>query len=85
MCRIALASLGVHEGADVACGCGHKVLAGGEAIDMPVVFYVDPDLAEDSDLAHVRTITLSYTFFPKGGSRRPVAAVDRAKQPQGKL
>jgi cytochrome c oxidase assembly protein subunit 11 len=33
-----------------------------EKVDMPVVFYVDPAFAKDSDMAHVDTITLSYTF-----------------------
>jgi cytochrome c oxidase assembly protein subunit 11 len=30
---------------------------------MPVVFYVDPAFADDSDNAHVDTITLSYTLL----------------------
>jgi cytochrome c oxidase assembly protein subunit 11 len=49
------------------CFCfTEQKLAGGAEILMPVVFYVDPDLADDPDLAHVRTITLSYTFFASG-------------------
>ncbi len=36
----------------------------GETLDMPVVFFVDPDLDEVSQLAKVESITLSYTFFP---------------------
>ena len=30
---------------------------------MPVTFFVDPDLDGNSDLATVREITLSYTFY----------------------
>ncbi|MGA7810493.1 cytochrome c oxidase assembly protein [Bradyrhizobium sp.] len=34
-----------------------------ESIDMPVVFFVDPAFAKDSEMDHVETITLSYTFL----------------------
>jgi cytochrome c oxidase assembly protein subunit 11 len=33
-----------------------------QKVDMPVVFYVDPSFAQDSDMRYVNTITLSYTF-----------------------
>ncbi|MEO0635746.1 MAG: cytochrome c oxidase assembly protein [Pseudomonadota bacterium] len=39
-------------------------LASGDSMDMPVYFFIDPDLAENSDLDNLTTITLSYTFFP---------------------
>ena len=34
-----------------------------QKVDMPVVFYVDPAFAKDSDNARVDTITLSYTLL----------------------
>ncbi|MBP9752740.1 MAG: cytochrome c oxidase assembly protein [Proteobacteria bacterium] len=48
----------------VACFCFERqLLMPGEAMDMPVQFYIDPDLAKDKDLKDVNLITLSYTFF----------------------
>jgi cytochrome c oxidase assembly protein subunit 11 len=36
----------------------------GESRDMAVVFYVDPKFAKDFEQNDVKTITLSYTFYP---------------------
>jgi cytochrome c oxidase assembly protein subunit 11 len=32
-------------------------------MNMPVVFYIDPSIAQDRNMDDVKTITLSYTFF----------------------
>lgn len=49
----------------VQCFCFTKQTLGpGETQRMPVVFYVDPAFTKDADLARVREITLSYTFYP---------------------
>lgn len=51
--------------AKVACFCfTEQVLAPGERIDMPVSFYVDPDVVNEKSMDGVTSITLSYTFFP---------------------
>jgi len=47
----------------------------GEIRDMAVVFYVDPKLADDSEQDSVRTITLSYIFYP---AREPEAPVNES-------
>lgn len=48
----------------IDCFCfTEQVLRPGETVDMPVSFYLDPDLAEDRNMDGVSTITLSYTFF----------------------
>jgi cytochrome c oxidase assembly protein subunit 11 len=47
----------------------------GEKIDMPVVFFIDPDLDDEEILNKLKTITLSYTMFREDDEETPVAAV----------
>jgi len=62
----------------VECFCfTDTTLKPGETLDMPVVFYVDPDIADVPELKDITTITLSYTFFPIEEDK-PVAAAPQA-------
>ncbi|MET1413983.1 cytochrome c oxidase assembly protein [Roseibium sp. HPY-6] len=57
------------------CFCfTEQPLEAGETVEMPVVFFVDPEMDKDPELKHVKEITLSYTFFPVEQPERPVAA-----------
>ena len=70
----------------INCFCfTEQTMAPGETREMPVVFYVDPAITADHENDGLKTITLSYTFYPvRDAAPKPVAAGEPDK-PRGSL
>ncbi|MEN5083628.1 cytochrome c oxidase assembly protein [Bosea sp. TWI1241] len=57
----------------IQCFCfTETTLQPGESIEAPVVFYIDPEIEANKELATLKSITLSYTYFPSKNGQ-PVA------------
>src|SRR5437016_7737872 len=68
----------------INCFCfTEQTMAPGEKRQMPVVFYVDPSIAGNSENDGLNSITLSYTFYPvREPAVKPLAAGEPEK-PRG--
>ena len=65
----------------INCFCfTQQTLKAGETREMTVVFYVDPEIAKDSEQDDLNTITLSYTFYRLREPVRPVAEAPDANK-----
>jgi cytochrome c oxidase assembly protein subunit 11 len=69
------------------CFCFNEmVLKPHESVEVPVVFFIDPEAAKNRDLDKIAAISLSYTFFASKRTEKPLAAAkDIVAQPAPKL
>ncbi len=70
----------------VECFCfTEQTLKPGETVDMPVMFFIDPDIEHDEDMKALKTITLSYTFFPVAQPVKTTGLADTTTQRDGDI
>jgi cytochrome c oxidase assembly protein subunit 11 len=66
----------------IQCFCfTDQTLGPGESMDMPVVFFLDPELEKNETLKRMHSVTLSYTFMSVK-TPKPVAAVTGENKPR---
>lgn len=64
------------------CFCfNYQMIDAGKEAHFPVVFYIDPKIADDPELDDLKTITLSYTFFKADSKELENALEDFYKSP----
>jgi cytochrome c oxidase assembly protein subunit 11 len=52
-----------------------QALKPGESREEAVVFFIDPAIEKETELKHINTITLSYTFFPSKTQPKTLASI----------
>jgi cytochrome c oxidase assembly protein subunit 11 len=71
----------------IDCFCfEQQVLQPGERVQMPVTFFVDPEIVDDRDAKYTNTITLGYTFYQIDlPEEETQAALDKGETPDNNV
>lgn len=63
------------------CFCfNYQMINPGQSVHFPVVFYIDPEMDKDPEMETVKTVTLSYTFFPADSPELEKALEDFSRE-----
>ena len=68
----------------IECFCFTKqTLKPDETVEMPVTFFIDPKMVDDSDTGQLSTVTLSYVFYPVENSADATGVAPGAEKTSG--
>lgn len=66
----------------ISCFCfTEQTLGPGESMDMPVVFFLDPELEKAETMRRMESVTLSYTFMAVKTKTAQAATSDKTQPP----
>jgi cytochrome c oxidase assembly protein subunit 11 len=68
----------------IECFCfTEQTLEAGKTADMPVTFFIDPEMVNDPAAKNIEEITLSYTFFPVRDGKEVATAPGKKRSADG--
>lgn len=67
----------------IECFCfTEQTFEPGQTVEMPLTFFVDPEMLKDADTGHLTDVTLSYVFYPMEESKS-AALAEKGKTADG--